>query len=125
VKRVTSVEQAVRTRSAYAGLDVPRGRVVTASAGGYLAATTLQQALTKAAPKVGVPKPKPVDLVPLQSGDPRGQSLQQIVLGTIIGPSGWERAPACSASSASRARSCPDCGEPPDRGCHRMRWRAR
>jgi hypothetical protein len=85
VQAVRSVEQAVRTRAAYAGLDVARGRVVTASAAGYSAATTLQQALTEAAPKLGVPKPRPVDLVPLQSGDPRGQSLQMIVLGTIIG----------------------------------------
>jgi hypothetical protein len=85
VTRVGSVDRAVRTREAYAGLDVASGRVVTASAAGYSAAMTLRQALTEAAPKAGVPKPKPVDLVPLQPGDPRGQSLQQIVLGTIIG----------------------------------------
>jgi MFS family permease len=85
VREVASVERAVRRRDAYAGLDVPGGRVVTASAGGYSAAMTLQQALTRAAPKLGVAKPRPVDVAPLQPGDPRGQSLQMIVLGTIIG----------------------------------------
>jgi hypothetical protein len=45
----------------------------------------IEQALTKAAPAAGVARARTLDAVPLQSGDPRGLSLQQIVLGTIIG----------------------------------------
>jgi hypothetical protein len=85
VSRVGDVEAAVRRREAYGGLDVARGQIVVASANGFQASMTIEQVLTKAAPKAGVTRPRTVDAVPLQPGDPRGLSLQQIVLGTIIG----------------------------------------
>jgi hypothetical protein len=60
--------------------------VLTASANGFNAATTIQQALTTAAKPLGIGSPpKPQDLVALQGGDPVGLSLQQVVLGTILG----------------------------------------
>jgi hypothetical protein len=85
VGRVDDVEAALRHRDAYAGLDVPSGEVLVASANGFAASMAMQEALTKAAPELGVTAPKVRDVVALQPGDPRGMSLQQIVLGTIIG----------------------------------------
>jgi hypothetical protein len=85
VRAIADAETAVRTREAYAGLDVEKEEIVVASANGFMATMALQQALTKAAPEVGVAGAKPRDAVPLQAGDPRGLSLQQIALGTIIG----------------------------------------
>src|SRR3954451_12857509 len=85
VTRVDDVQAALRHREAYAGLDTARGQVLVASANGFTASMAMQQALTKAAPQVGVTAAKVSDVVPLQPGDPRGMSLQQIALGTIIG----------------------------------------
>jgi hypothetical protein len=85
VERVDDVAAALRHRDAYAGLDVASGQVLAAGANGFAASMTMQQALAKAAPSLGVTEPKVGDVVPLQPGDPRGVSLQQIVLGTIIG----------------------------------------
>jgi hypothetical protein len=81
-------EGLIRGRDAYGALVVEgsRASVLTASADGFNAATAIQQALTQAGKPLGVAKaPTPRDVVPLQKGDPRGVSLQQIVLGTIIG----------------------------------------
>jgi hypothetical protein len=78
----------IRGRDADGGLVVAgaRASVLTASAGGFNAATTIQQALTRAAKPLGVSSPpKPQDVVPLQKGDPAGLTLQQVVLGTILG----------------------------------------
>jgi hypothetical protein len=85
VSEAGDAERALRTREAYGGIDVAAGTVVTASANGYQASMAIEQALAKAAPQAGVVNPRPVDAVPLQPGDPRGLSLQQIVLGTILG----------------------------------------
>jgi hypothetical protein len=85
VTRVGNVDDAVQRREAYGGLDMEAGQIVVASANGFQASMTIEQALTEAAPKAGVARPQTVDAVPLQGGDPRGMSLQQIVLGTIIG----------------------------------------
>src|SRR4051794_20653593 len=77
----------VTGHDAVAALVVSGGRVtvLTTSAGGYDAATAVQQALTQAAKALELPPPAPRDIVPLQPGDPRGLSLAQIVLGTILG----------------------------------------
>jgi hypothetical protein len=85
VSEVPDVARAVRRREAYAGLDASRGVVVTAGANGYQATTTLAQTLASAAADLGFKQAGVVDAVPLQPGDPKGLSLQQIVLGTIIG----------------------------------------
>jgi hypothetical protein len=79
--------RSVTAHDAVGALVVSGGRagLLTASAGGYNAATTVQQALAQAAKALELPSPAPRDVVPLQKGDPRGLSLQQIVLGTIIG----------------------------------------
>jgi hypothetical protein len=77
---VGDVELAVTQRRAYGGIDANRGVVYVAPANGYLASQTLEQVMLQAAPGAKV-----VDAVPLQPGDPRGLSLQQIVLGTIMG----------------------------------------
>lgn len=80
--------QQLRTREAMGALAVGPGgaQVLYASADGYNAAMAVQQALTAAAKPAGVPRPpRPRDVVPLQRGDPRGLSMQFIVLGTIIG----------------------------------------
>ncbi len=78
----------IRGRDAYGALVVNGGEasVLTASADGSNAATTIQMALTQAAKGVGVTgTPMPRDVVPLQGGDPVGVSLQQVVLGSILG----------------------------------------
>jgi hypothetical protein len=85
VRRVAAVEPALRSRDAYGGLDVARGQVLVAGANGMNASMAIQQALLAAAPRIGVQQPSVRDVVPLQPGDPRGVSLQQIVLGTILG----------------------------------------
>jgi hypothetical protein len=77
----------IRGREAYGALVVEGGEatVLTAGAGGFNAATTIQTALTQAAQPLGLPQPQAKDVVPLQTGDPLGVSLQQVVLGTIMG----------------------------------------
>src|SRR3954452_17575747 len=80
VKHVDSVERAVKERRAYGGVDGDHHKVYVASANGFNASQTLQQVLVKAEPGAKV-----TDIAPLQPGDPRGLSLAQIVLGTIIG----------------------------------------
>jgi hypothetical protein len=81
-------QRMLRGRDVYGALVVQGGQaaVLTASADGFNAATTIQQALTQAARPLGISgTPKASDVVPLQGGDPVGLSLQQVVLGTIIG----------------------------------------
>jgi hypothetical protein len=85
VRRVAAVEPALKGRDAYGGIDVARGQVLVAGANGFAASMSIQQALIAAAPKLGVQPPGVRDVVPLQPGDARGVSLQQIVLGTILG----------------------------------------
>jgi hypothetical protein len=85
VRRVGSAETSVRQRDTLGALDVRAGTVVTASANGFAASMTLEQALVRAAPRAGVIGPRTRDAVPLQPGDPMGLSLAQIVLGTIMG----------------------------------------
>jgi hypothetical protein len=83
-----AAETLIRGRDADGALVVAGSRtsVLTASADGFNAATTIQQALTKAAKPLGISTPPtPRDVVPLQGGDPVGLSLQQVVLGTILG----------------------------------------
>jgi hypothetical protein len=59
--------------------------VMYASAYGPAASTTVRDALRRAALALGLTLgPEPFDVVPFQRGDPRGVSLQQIVLGTIV-----------------------------------------
>src|SRR4051794_36307692 len=79
VTRYASAETALRERRAYAGFDARRNEVLTASANGANVSTSLQHELT-----VATRHSQHRDVVPLRSGDPRGVSLQQIVLGTII-----------------------------------------
>jgi hypothetical protein len=79
-ERYADVERAVKQRKAYGGIDAVRRVVYVAPANGYQASQTLEQVLRRLAPGAKV-----VDAVPLQSGDPRGLSLPQIVLGTIVG----------------------------------------
>jgi hypothetical protein len=85
VSEVPDVTGEVRRRQAYGGLDASRGVVVVAGANGYQATTAMAQTLTAAASDLGFKQAGIVDAVALQSGDPKGLSLAQIVLGTIIG----------------------------------------
>jgi hypothetical protein len=85
VSEVPDVGHAVRRREAYGGLDARRGVVIVAGANGYQATTAIAQALSSSAADLGFKQAGVVDAVPLQPGDPNGLSLQQIVLGTIIG----------------------------------------
>jgi hypothetical protein len=85
VSAVPDVRRDVQRRQAYGGLDARRGVVVVAGANGYQATSTIAQTLTSAASGLGFAKAGVVDAVPLQPGDPKGLSLAQIVLGTIIG----------------------------------------
>ena len=78
LERVDDVQRAVVERRVYGGIE---GKTIyVASANGVNASQTLAQVLGKATSATRV-----VDAVPLQPGDPRGVSLQQIVLGTIMG----------------------------------------
>jgi hypothetical protein len=79
VTRYASAETALRERRAYAGYDARRHQVLTASANGANVSMSLQHELT-----VASGRSEHRDIVPLRSGDPRGLSLQQVVLGTII-----------------------------------------
>jgi hypothetical protein len=85
VSEAPNVAREVRRREALGGLDASRGVVVVAGANGYQATTTVAQTLTSAAADLGFKQAGVVDAVPLQPGDPKGLSLPQIVLGTIIG----------------------------------------
>jgi hypothetical protein len=85
VSEARDVAHAVRRRQAYGGLDASRGVVIVAGANGDQATTTIARTLTSAASDLGFKQAGVVDAVPLQSGDPKGLSLPQIVLGTIIG----------------------------------------
>jgi hypothetical protein len=85
VARVANAVAAVRHRDAYAAVDATAGELVTGGANGATTAMTLEQALATAATAVGVQAPRTRDVAPLKGGDPRGLSLPQIVLGTIIG----------------------------------------
>jgi hypothetical protein len=83
-----TAERLIRGRNAFGALVVQGGgaTVLTASADGLNAATTIRMALTQAAKPLGVAQPpRTRDVVALQAGDPSGLSLQQVVLGTILG----------------------------------------
>jgi hypothetical protein len=87
VRDVGAAELRIVRREAYGAVVDEGGRaeVLTASADGVNAATVIQEALMQVAGPAGIaPAPTTRDVVPLQDGDPRGASLQPIVLGTIM-----------------------------------------